>query len=429
MSSVFGMNAHEHFLLLAGYAAIVVFVFILPIWFSWDMRSILKWSQRKNELSIEGQWKDLEDHFERATKSWRPFVWLHRRYLIPGNTTVQFALFLNQHGRDEEALVQVDKAIRQIEGKPRIFKSIHCDETFKTLCSALRTRTLVLGALGRYEEAREAATHLQQLIGTDRRNNSLALLEYYCGNLDEALALAQASAADDRESDAMRGLIALIHTLKGEFDEALQALSYEPADLTRFSTPANLKALSEIPEGASWIESRRKKLVGIFPPAQQLKLARVYLTQEEFDKAVSALNEAEKSLGPNPGLQAVYCHYRAESFAALGKADEAENYIERMRAIVKQTPKRQLRRETHSATGRSYLYLQKFGEALAELTQAHQLALHPIEKHTTAYWLARAHEAAGDRNETMRYYQIVAADPIPSWMRKRAIETLAQQKS
>ncbi|MEY2467065.1 MAG: hypothetical protein QOD03_1586, partial [Verrucomicrobiota bacterium] len=94
----------------------------LMSWFVWDMRSILKAGQRKYQLSIDGHWRDLENYFERAAKTRRPFVWLHQKYLLPGNLETQYALFLYKQGRLEESLTKVDQAIRQIESKPWIFR-------------------------------------------------------------------------------------------------------------------------------------------------------------------------------------------------------------------------------------------------------------------------------------------------------------------
>src|SRR5579872_3245688 len=90
----------------------------LVAWFSFDMRSILKSGQRKAQLKIDGQWEELERFYERASKPRRPFVWLHRRYLLPGNNTAQHALFLHTQGRFEEALAKADLAIQQIATKP-----------------------------------------------------------------------------------------------------------------------------------------------------------------------------------------------------------------------------------------------------------------------------------------------------------------------
>ncbi|MEY2465784.1 MAG: hypothetical protein QOD03_305, partial [Verrucomicrobiota bacterium] len=256
---------------------------------------------------------------------------------------------------------------------------------------------------------------------------ALALLEYYCGHLDEALAQAQAVPAGDAQYDSMRSLMALAYCMKGDFEKALQALSFEPADASKFYSPSGLKTLSESPEGAKLIALQRIKLAGVFPPARLILLAQVYVALEDFENADRALDQAEKSLGPEPGLQMSYCRRRACSLAGQGKSKETENYIERMRAIVRERPKRSMLWETHFATGRSYLYLRRFNDALAELTEAQRSALHPIERHATVYLIARTHEAAGNQREANAYYQIVVADSIPSQMREQAAEALARR--
>lgn len=402
----------------------------LLAWFASDMHSLLKSSQRKNQLSIDGRWKDLESYFQQARRPYRPFVWFYRRYLLPGNITTQYALFLYNRGRLDDALAIVDDAIRQIEIKPRIFRYIYHRETFKTLCGALRTRTLILTGQGSYDEARKTTAKLEHLTGSSATSNaSLALLEFYCGHLDEALAQTEAVPPQDAQYDSMRGIAALAWSMKGEFDKAVQALTYEPSDISKYYSPARLKALKETPEGTKLIELQRKKHAGIFQPARLLMLANVYMEREEIDNAVRMLDQAENSIGPEPAVQTSYCRHRACSLAAQGKVSETENYIERMRAIVQQLPKRSLLWETHFAAGRAYLYLKQFSDALAELNEAQRFVLHPIEKHATAYWTARTHEAAGHLIEAIPYYRIVAADGIQSWMRKQAADVLDRQNS
>ena len=398
----------------------------LLAWFVWDMRSMLIAGQQKNRLSIEGRWKDLENHFKRGIGSRRPFVWFHRKYLVPGNLETQYALFLYSQGRLEESLIQADRAIRKNRRKPVIFRSIYSEGTFKTFCGALRTRMLILDGLGRYDEARKAAAELQKSTGSRREPNAaLALLEYHCGHLDEALALAQATSSPDSQDDSMHGLASIIFTLKGDFERALEALSFEPASADKFYTPAGLKIMHGSPEGTELIALQQKKLAGVFPSVRLIMLARVYLVMEDFEKAGEMLDAAEKSFGPEPGLQLSYYHHRAFCFAGRGKSKEADDCIERMRAIVKETPKRSRIWETHFAAGRSHLYLQRFGDAVAELLEAQRSVLHPIERHATAYWIAKAYESAGNAPEARRFYQVVVADAIPSRLHGLAMEALA----
>jgi tetratricopeptide (TPR) repeat protein len=234
---------------------------------------------------------------------------------------------------------------------------------------------------------------------------------------------------EDTQFDSMRGIMAIFHSMKGDFEQAIQALSYEPADVSKFFSPSGLKTLSGSPEGAKLIALKRRKLAGVFPPARLILLAQVYVALEDFENADRALDQAEKSPGPEPGIQMSYCRHRACSLAGQGKSKEAENYIERMRAIVRELPKRSLLWETHFTAGQSYWHLRRFNDALAELIEAQRSVLHPIEKHATAYWIARTHEAAGDQREAIRYYEIVAADTIPSWMRERAAKALARPRA
>src|SRR3954447_13506025 len=124
----------------------------LLLWFSADMTSIIKAMQRKNQLSIDGRWDELDKYFQEASKSYRPFVWFHRRYLMPGNITTQYALFLFTQGRLEEALAKTDEALRLIDRKPIFLRHIYGPRSFKTWCGALHARTLNLTGMGRYDE-------------------------------------------------------------------------------------------------------------------------------------------------------------------------------------------------------------------------------------------------------------------------------------
>ncbi len=223
----------------------------------------------------------------------------------------------------------------------------------------------------------------------------------------------------------MRGVVSLVHCMKGHYDEALRALSFTPASASKFYSSSGLKTLSESPDGAKLIELKHRKFAKFFPPARMIMLAQVYNAREDFENAGRALDEAEKSLGPEPGLQMAYCRQRACSYAGLGKDAEAERHIERMRAIVEELPKRSFLWESHFATARSYLHLRRFNDAIAELIEAQRHILHPIEKHATTYLLALANEGAGNKLEADSHYRMVVADEIPSCLREKAIAALA----
>jgi tetratricopeptide (TPR) repeat protein len=406
----------------------IAFLFVvLRWWYIADMRSILKSSQLRQRLSMEGRWKDLEDYFKDAERPRRPFVRLYRKYLMPGSMETQYALFLFKKGRLEESLAKVDQAVVRIRNKPRVFRSYYKKTTANILRGSLRTRILVLGGLGRYDDARATAAELQRLTGPSAKQPSaLALLEYNCGHIDEALALALQADAEDMQYDTMRQIVANAYCMKGQHELAIQALSFEPANAEKLYSPAGLETLSKIPEGAELIALKRKKLAGIFPPARWIMLARVYIAMGNFEKALQMLDEAEKSLGSEPALQLSCCRNRARCLAGMGKGEEAERYLERMRAMARETPKRSTMWESHFAAGRAYLSLGRFDEALGELLSSHEFVLHPIQKHSEAYWIAQAHEGLGNKSEAAAHYQAVVADGIPTWMRERAVEALAR---
>jgi len=71
------------------------------------------------------------------------------------------------------------------------------------------------------------------------------------------------------------------------------------------------------------------------------------------------------------------------------------------------------------------LHLRRFKDALAELTEAQQHVLHPIERHATTYLIAMANEGAGNKHEADAHYRLVVADEIPSRMREKAIAAIA----
>src|SRR5580692_7677891 len=105
------MNSLAHFISVVQLGYLVIGGVVA--WFAADMRSILRSMQRKNQLAIEGRWAELEQHLDRASNTRRPFAWFHLRYLLPGSNAAQFALFLHDQGRLEQALTKVDQAIKQ----------------------------------------------------------------------------------------------------------------------------------------------------------------------------------------------------------------------------------------------------------------------------------------------------------------------------
>lgn len=145
-----------------------------------------------------------------------------------------------------------------------------------------------------------------------------------------------------------------------------------------------------------------------------------------FSDVLKAKQEGQAALERARGESAALRNLVNAARVLEGKADETDRCVARLREQVQKSPTRTRIWETHLAIGRSHYDLRRYREAVTELTEAQRHVLHPLENHTTTYWLAKAHEASGNRREAARCYQAVAADAIPSWMRKKAAEVLAQ---
>ena len=118
----------------------------------------------------------------------------------------------------------------------------------------------------------------------------------------------------------------------------------------------------------------------------------------------------------HPVVEHIYRRLRACCCAAKADAAGAEDNLAGARRLAEEVPSRSAKYETHQGAGRAYLLLGRNEAALAELQAAVQLALHPLERHSTNYWLARAAEAAGHRQEAARLLTLVTADRFDTWM-------------
>jgi hypothetical protein len=62
------------------------------------------------------------------------------------------------------------------------------------------------------------------------------------------------------------------------------------------------------------------------------------------------------------------------------------------------------------------LLLGRNQSAVSEFQTFAQLALHPMEKHRTTYFLARATAATGQAQEAARIFSLVITDGFNTWM-------------
>lgn len=230
------MNPTAQFLSLANWAPLAYVVGAGGLgWFAADMGYLLRSAQRSERLKLDGQWAELEQQLRRTMKSYRPFVWFTERCLLPGSSACQLGLFLYQPGRLEVALERVDQAVRQIDRKPAFFRSVFRRATHGTHVGALASRVIILGGLGRYEEARKSADRAGQISGSNSdRNAALVSLEVNCGHIDEALALAKTVPPEHHQASSVRVTAAWAYNLKGDFVQAVEAL-VELSEAQRFA--------------------------------------------------------------------------------------------------------------------------------------------------------------------------------------------------
>src|SRR5690242_12586574 len=94
------------------------------LWFAADMRFAQRWSLKRAELGAQGNWRELNAHFESGLKCRRPMLLLFQRFVIPGLLEADYALHLSNQGQHERALVLVEKASRQSSRRPAVQISV-----------------------------------------------------------------------------------------------------------------------------------------------------------------------------------------------------------------------------------------------------------------------------------------------------------------
>lgn len=384
-------------------------LFLLLLWALADLKALLRGDRRRAELSLEGNWEELNRHFEATLRTWRPFGRLLRALFTPGIIEAQFANHLYSQGRHEAGLAMADRAVAKAAGRPRILRA------------ALATRVQLLTGLARYDEAR-AAVEQGRSLGADPPLAEVVagLVELYCGRPDEALKAAQAALADPRTEDPARMVASSAHRVKGEFREAVAVLLYSPADIRVFYSADEYRRVTRVPEGAQLVALLRQEREGVVQPSRYLAAVEVYLDQEDWNGAIYALGRAEGQFGRNPTLVKIYEELAALTCAGEKDAAGVERHLKAAREWVERVGARGWAFDHHVRAGRARFIQGRFEGAIAELVQAEKLWLHPFDKHSVRYWLGRAHEAAGRREEALRQYRAVAADGFATWMGRDA---------
>jgi len=386
-------------------ALVALFLIALSSWLVADLEHARRWSLKRAELGAQGRWNELDEHFQERLTSPRPLLWLYRRIFVPGLGEGDYALHRSNLGDDEGALKWINQAIRKI--------------TFNkaNLPTLLRARALILTRMGKYEEAKASITQARSINSSRASlNNIEGLIELYLGNLDRALALAQEGMNLEDPKDALRLLAAGALRLQGRFQEAINALVYDPTRLSAAFGPANFKDIGYDQLGQRLILKMDQEVASIFPPGRELAMAEVFLDAGDTENLQRALDRAEGEMQSNPAIQIIYLCLQACSCGLQEDATGTEKNLAQLRDLSTKLPTRSVRFQTHYAAGRAYLSLQRTDLALSEFQTATNLAVHPVERHSTDYWLARAAKAAGDGPRAMALFQAIVQSRIASWM-------------
>jgi hypothetical protein len=106
----------------------------------------------------------------------------------------------------------------------------------------------------------------------------------------------------------------------------------------------------------------------------------------------------------------MYYRLRACCWALKGEAARAEQSLAQARTLTDEFPSRPSRYEMHRVMGKVALLLGRREEARTQFLAALGLALHPLEKHTTRYWLGLAAEACNHPEEAVPLFSAVVND-------------------
>lgn len=392
-----------------------VALLLCVFWFVADCKFAQQWSLKRAKLGAQDKWRELNTHFEAGLKCRRPFLLLFRRFAIPGLVEADYALHLSNQGQHESALVWAQEASRKSATRPDI------------LLDVLPAEATVLLRLGRYADARKVILCGRDLLASSRhsansppnRGNGIVLTEalvaLYLGNLTAALQLSiEASAA--AVSDPGRVLISIVFVAMGRFQEALNALVYEPSRFEKFLKTEDHDLLAEDKIFAETSDKMNEELAGVFGPAISIGRATVFLEAGDAGNLGEALKQAEAELKSNQIMEHIFVRTRACWHAMRGAVREAEADLARARQLTDEKPaSRSAKYEYHLAAGRAYFLLGQQEKAISELSEAGQQALHPMEKHTSTYWLARANQSA-NRTSSANLFKTVIADGFPTWM-------------
>ncbi len=388
------------------------------LWFIADLRFAQQWGLKRAELGAQDKSSELEEHFQSGLKCRRPMLKLFQRFVIPGLIEADYALHVSNQGEHERALILAQEASRKAAKR------------MTTHLAVLPAESMILLRLGHYDEARQVLQrgralliHPSPELTKEAGYSGLvagivlqdAMIEMYLGNLERALQLGIEASATT-VSDPARAVISAVLTAQGRFKEALNVLVYEPSGFAKFLDPEALKLLAEDELFKETARQSDEELSGVFGPAIDVQKASVFLEAGDTANLGLALNQAQKKLKANRIMEHIFVRTRACWHALKGDVADVETDLARARQLAAEKPaSRSAKYETHLAAGRAFHLLGQIEKAIAELNSACQLALHPLEKHASTYWLARANES-GNHAVATGQFRTVIADGFGTWM-------------
>ena len=388
-------------------------------WFLADIRHLQQWSLKRAELGAQDKTTELERHFQSGLNSRRPMLRLFRRLAIPGLLEADYALHISNQGENDRALILAKQASAQAARRAA------------THLAVLPAEAMVLLRLGRYEQAGQVVQIGKDLMASQSVElakdpgypglragiiQQAAMIEMNLGNLEAALKLGiEASAAT--VSDPARVLLSGILALQGRFKEALDALAYEPSSFSKFLNPEDLEWLEKDKVFNETARQTNEELSSVFGPAIDLGRALVFVESGDVKSLGQALEQVQSKLKSHRIVEHIYLRTRALWYAMNADVQGMETDLIRVRQLAADKPaSRSAQYETHLASGRAFLLLNHADKACSELESANKLALHPLEKHVSLYWLARANQAAGNVR-AKNQFEMVVADGFGTWMK------------
>lgn len=374
------------------------------------LKQRLRLARRRKELLHEGRWEEVTAEDARRLASWNPLDRVIRWSLAPGALEAEAAIHRVSVGQLDEGLVLARRAVQLSRRRWRIAGA------------ALSAEGLAHLYLGHYAEAAGVAQRLRREVPSSNAADLLDLASaYHQGRFGEALSIGPRAIADPRNSVLRTTLSSILH-LQGRDAEAFEILLDRPPDVRVFYTPQGLASLGRAAEGRANLETHQRLWVGMTEPLRFFQAARIYLDQDDDEGVRFTIEKAREVMGGHPFLQKMGHELEAWVQAARGNLEGAEQELRAARALLDRFPKRSSLLEFQLQAGRVYLKLGRSDRAVTALEEAFKAVLHPLDRHVAGFWLARAHEAAGNASRSRELDRAVSSDGIDTVLARRARE-------